>query len=242
ERHDPERGIPYFRRVVELLPDSSIGYSALGGCLFYSGETAEARSNLERAVEIGSRYDAFANLATLEFYEGRYAEAATLYEQALAMDGSDYQTWSYLGEALRFSGADPEQTRAAYTEAATRVQPLLDANPDDQALLIEMASYSALLDDPDGARSLIARALSQEVDDPNLMFSLATIYEELGDRDEALRWIDRCVEGGFPPEVIRNYPGFANLASDPRFLLLDETVRNPQPTDHKYNTTEGSTT
>ena len=223
ERHDPERAIPYFRKVVKMLPDSSIGYSALGGCLFYVGETAEARTNLERAVAIGSRYDAFANLATLEFYEGRYAEAAALYEQALTMDDNDYQTWSYLGEALRFSGADSERARAAYTEAATRVQPLLDANPDDQALLIEMASYRALLDDPNEARALIARALREDVDDPNLMFSLAAVQEELGDRDEALRWIDRCVESDFPMPVIEDYPGFKDLVADPRFEQLRRT-------------------
>ncbi len=223
ERHDPERAIPYFRRVVELLPDSSIGYSALGGCLFYTGETAEARPNLERAAAIGSRYDAFANLATLEFYGGRFAEAAALYERALAMDDRDYQTWSYLGEALRFSGADPERARAAYTEAATRIQPLLDANPDDQALLIEMASYRALLDDPDEARTLISRALREEVGDANLAFTVAAVYEELGDRDEALRWIDRCVAGGFPMPVIEDYPGFKDLMADPRFEQLRRT-------------------
>ena len=86
ERYDPDRAIPYFRKVIELLPESSIGYSALGGCLFYTGDIAQARTHLERAVAIGSRYDAFANLATLEFYEGRFAEAAELYARALELD------------------------------------------------------------------------------------------------------------------------------------------------------------
>jgi len=220
ERHDPSRAIPYFRKVVELLPDSSIGYSALGGCLFYAGETTEARTNLERAAAIGSRYDAFANLATLEFYEGRYAEAAELYGKALEMDDSDYRTWSYLGEALRFSGAAPDRTTAAYRGAARLVQPRLETNPDDQGLLIEMASYQVHLGNAAGARELLARALADEVKDPNLMFSLAAAHEDLGDRDEALRWIDRCVGAGFPIQVIEDYPGFNDLKTDPRFDQL----------------------
>jgi hypothetical protein len=61
------------------------------------------------------------------------------------------------------------------------------------------------------------------IDDPNLMFSLATIHEELGDREEALRWIDRCVEGGFPMPVIEDYPGFKDLRNDPRFEQLRRT-------------------
>jgi tetratricopeptide (TPR) repeat protein/TolB-like protein/predicted Ser/Thr protein kinase len=233
ERHDPQRAIPYFQKVVELLPDSSIGYSALGGCQFYTGDTVEARANLERAVAIGSRYDAFANLATLEFYEGRYAEAAELYQQALAMDDSDYQAWNSLGEALRFSGAGADRTRTAYAEAAKRARPRLEADPDNLSLLVDMASFDAQLGDPTAARDLIARATSREITDPNLMFSLAAVQEELGDRDEALRWIDRCVEGGFPLSVIEDYPGFRKLKNDPRFEQLRRRGDGAPPTPNR---------
>lgn len=241
ERHDPARAIPYFQRVVELLPDSSIGYSALGGCQFYTGNAVEARTNLERAVAIGSRYDAFANLATLEFYEGRYAEAAELYTQALAMDDSDYQAWNSLGEALRFSGAGVERTRSAYTEAADKVQPRLDADPGNQSLLIDMASFRVQLGNPAEARDLIARATAGKIDDPNLMFSLAAVHEELGDREEALRWIDRAVEAGFPLQVIENYPGFANLILDPRFPTLHNGSHEARPKEDQRTEIEGST-
>ena len=220
ERHDPGRAIPYFRRVVELLPDSSIGYSALGGCLFYTGETAEARTNLERAVKIGSRYDAFANLATLEFYEGRYADAAELYAQALEKDDSKYETWSYYGEALRFSGADPDRTRAAYQRAAELAEPRLQANPDDQGLLTHIASLQVNLGNERRARDLVARALSADVEDPNVMFTLAVIFEDLGDREDALQWVERCVGAGFPLQVIEEYPGFVGLLDGPGFQDL----------------------
>jgi tetratricopeptide (TPR) repeat protein len=224
ERHDPGRAVPYFRKVVELLPDSSIGYSALGSCLFYIGEAAEARTNLERAVAIGSRYDAFANLATLEFYEGRYTEAADLYEKALEMNDSDYHLWSYLGEASRFRHpADPERAQVAYREAAARLRPHLEADPENQDLLIEMASYLVHIGEAAEARELIARALTGEIDDPNLMFTLAVVYEDLGDRDEALRWITHCVETGYPLAVIEDYPGFDVLTTDPRFERLRAT-------------------
>ena len=36
--------------------------------------------NLERAVEIGCGYDGYNNLATLNFFENRYTEAAALFE------------------------------------------------------------------------------------------------------------------------------------------------------------------
>jgi tetratricopeptide (TPR) repeat protein/TolB-like protein len=243
ERHDPERAIPYFEKVVELLPESSIGYSALGSCQFYTGETVEARTNLERAAAIGSRYEAFANLATLDFYEGRFAEAAGLYERALEMDASDYQNWSFLGEASRFRRPpDMERAQAAYHQAAALLQPRLDADPDDKGLLIEMASFKALLGDPAGARALVARATAAEVDDPNLMYALAAVFEDLGDREEALRWIDRCLAAGFPFQVIRDYPGFAGLIKDPRFRPPEDPPQELKPTEDQQIKIEGSTT
>lgn len=243
ERHDPGRAIPYFRKVVELLPDSSIGYSALGGCLFYTGETAEARSNLERAAEIGSRYDAFANLATLDFYEGRYGEAAIYYEKALEMDDNDYQIWSYLGEASRFRHPpDLQRAREAYRKAALLVQPRLDADPENQALLLEMASYQVHLGNTSTARELISRATSAAIDDPNLMFILAAAHEDLGDRDEALRWIERCVEAGFPIQVIKDYPGFAAVLTDQRFQGLDKSSTGDQSPKDQQPKNEGSAT
>ena len=206
--------------MIELLPESSIGYSALGGCLFYTGDIAQARTNLERAVEIGSRYDAFANLATLEFYEARYAEAAELYSRALELDDSDHEVWSYLGEALLFAGADAGRVREAYGRAAELAGLRLDADPENQELLAHIASLEVHLGNELRARDLIARALSDEVRDPNVMFTLAVAFEDLGDRGDALQWVERCIGAGFPLEVVEDYPGFEDLVQDPAFQQL----------------------
>jgi len=70
ERSEWERAAGYFRRVIELLPESSIGYTSLGGCHLFLGDQKTARENLARAVEIGPSYWVLSNLATLEFWEG----------------------------------------------------------------------------------------------------------------------------------------------------------------------------
>ncbi len=55
ERGDWGRAALHFRRVIELNPDSSIGYSSLGGSFLYAGDWEAARENLERAVGIGTQ-------------------------------------------------------------------------------------------------------------------------------------------------------------------------------------------
>ncbi len=224
ERYDPERAIPYFQMVVDLLPENSVGYSALGSALFYAGDREGARRNLERAVAIGSIYEAFANLATLEFYEQNYGDSAALYEKALEILDTDYVVWNSLGEALRFSGGDPEQARAAYRRAADLASRLLEGSPEDLSLLIDLASFNALFGEEEEGRRLIARAEDSTIDDPNHMYALAAFYEQLGDRENALRWIGRCVEAGFPVEIIEDYPDFRELLADPRYQEIPAAI------------------
>jgi serine/threonine-protein kinase len=223
-RHDWERAAEFFQKVIDLNPNSSIGYSTLGGVLFYLDDREGARQNLERAVEIGSGYDAFNNLATLEFYEGRFGMAAELYERALEMDDSDYIVWSNLGEACAQADlGDPECSRNAYLRAATLVTEELETAPDDIDLTISLASLRVNLGENAEARNLAAHAAALEVDDPDSMITLADIFEKLGERESALLWIKRSLEAGYPLQLIENYAGFDELRADPRFSEMTAT-------------------
>ena len=229
DRYDLERAAYHFRKVVELQPECSVGYSALGGALFNSGDREGARENLERAVAIGSAYEAFANLATLEFYDHEYARSAALYKQALRMKDTDYAVWSSLGEALRFSGGNPEDTRAAYQRAADLAARLLERSPEDLSLLIDLASFNVLFGEEEEGRRFISRAEGSTIDDPNHMYALASVYEELGDRENALHWIERCLQAGYPVEIIEDYPGFRGLLADPRYQDLTTASAKSDP-------------
>jgi len=226
ERDEWERAAGYFRRVVEMLPENSIGYTSLGGSLFYLGRREEARSNLERAVEIGSGYEGYSNLATFEFFEGRCIQAAKLFERTLEMDDSDYMVWNNLGEAF-LCADDPERARAAFTRAAQLVEPLLAADPIDIKLLIDLASFRVNTGDEAGSREAVARAVILEISDPNAMFALAAVYEVLGDRGNALAWIERALRAHYPLGVIEDYPGFAALMEDPRFRKMAAEFSKP---------------
>ncbi len=226
-RSDWETAAGYFRRVVELLPEGSVGYTSLGGTLFYLELWDEARTNLERAVEIGCGYKGYSNLATLEFFEGHCAKAAELYENALQISDHDYRVWNNLAEAS-LCADDPERARAAFARAAELVETQLAEDPSDVEMLVDLASFKVHLGDEAGAREAVARVLAVGVSTTDDMFALAAVYEVLGDRGEALAWIERALEGSYPLAVIADYPGFGELVKDPRFKELAEKFGGQQ--------------
>jgi len=219
-RYELERADGYFRQVVELLPEHSIGYTALGGVLIYLGDREGAREMLERAVAIGTSHNGYNNLATLEFYEGRYAEAASTFELALANDDRDYRVWNSYAEALEHIDANSQRARDAYKRAAELVEEYLAENPNNTAALIDLSSFHIHLGNEGEARRVLTHALTLEIDDPNAMVALADVFERLGDRASALKWIERSLLDGYPLQLIEDYAGFASLVSDPVFGRL----------------------
>jgi tetratricopeptide (TPR) repeat protein len=55
---------------------------------------------------------------------------------------------------------------------------------------------------------------------------IATIYASLGDRDQAMNWLEKAYEERFNPGVLLR-PGFDTLRSDPRFEDLTRRIGLP---------------
>jgi hypothetical protein len=66
------------------------------------------------------------------------------------------------------------------------------------------------------------------------MYTLAEIFEVLGERAEALTWIERALQASYPLSVIEDYAAFDDLRSDPRFVVLAEAYKEA-PTDDGAN-------
>jgi hypothetical protein len=47
---------------------------------------------------------------------------------------------------------------------------------------------------------------------------VAGAYEQLGDRDRALQWVQKALAAGYPREALERSPTFAALRQDPRFV------------------------
>jgi len=207
-----------FRKVLELTPDNARGHANLGGLLHVAGaRDDEAVAVLERSMALRPSYGAASNLGAIEFSRGRFAAAARAYEKALALDASDYRVWRNLGVSYYWTPGEKQKARAALESALRLGEQQLVVNPREPALLIDLGDCHALLGNVARARELLARGLALVPDDVEVQHTTAAAYEQIGDREAALRWIRRALAGGYPRSRVEDDPGLAALRADPRF-------------------------
>jgi tetratricopeptide (TPR) repeat protein len=213
-----------FRRVIELTPDNVRGYANLGGVLQVMGRDEEAVAALDRSMAIRPTYVAASNLATIQFMGGRFVAAARAYEKALEIDAHDYRLWRNLATSYYWAPAERAKAGPAYEHAAHLAEEQLRVNPRDAAVLADLADCRAMLGDRARSRSDLARALALAPQDVEVQQTAAAVYEELGDREAALRWIRQALARGYPREQLERDPGLAALRADPRFPRADAST------------------
>jgi len=219
-----------FRQVIALTPDNVRGHNNLGGLLLMMGRADEAVQALERSLSIRPTYEAASNLATIEFFQGRYAGAASAFEQALAIDDRDYRVWQNLGAAHYWSPGQRAQAAAAFRRAAQLAEQELQVNPRSPGVLIDLADCRAMLGETDAARDLAAKAVEFARDDVDVMQRAVGVYEQIGDRSAALRWLEKAVAGGSSLDIFECVPGLRELRTDPRYLEIRRSLE-PEGTE-----------
>ncbi len=214
--------IDVLQQVIALEPDNVKATNNLGISYFYARRWKEALAWNEKAVALAPSYITYLNLATLYYYqEGRYADAASVYEKALALNDKDYAIWGNLATAYYWTPALQERAFGTYRTAIDKAQKSLrEFKPDDPEALSQMATYWIMLDDEAQSRRYIDLALSLAPTDNKVQMRHGFILERLGQRDEALTWIEKALTNGYPLNNIEGDPGFTELRSDVRYHNL----------------------
>ncbi len=218
----------HWRRVTECAPLYDGGYANLGMANFYLDNTEAAYANFERASELNpdTNSNSYLNLGTLYFEHARFADAAAMFEKALELNDAFYVTWGNLGFSLVYS-LQPERAKEALRQAARLGEIELQNRPDDPELLCDLAGYHAELDNKDRSRDCLKKAIDLGPTDPLVLATIGETYEDLGDRDQALVWIEHAFNAGMQPARFDNRPGLGRLMADPRYQAL-KTGANPR--------------
>ena len=207
-----------FRKVIELVPDNPRGHSSLGLVLHTAGgRDKEAIAALEHSLALGATYAAAANLGMIEFSHGRYKKAARAYEKAVELGGPDYRLWRNLGVSYFWAEGEKAKAPEALRRAIELGEKELAVNPKNAALLADLGDCHALIGDAGRARAHLKQALLLAPDDVEVLRTVAAAYEQVSDRDTALRWITRALQLGYPRVGVEDDPGLAALRADPRF-------------------------
>lgn len=208
-----------FQRVVELAPENVRGYSNLGGVYLLQGKNKEAEETLRKSITLEPNYRAYSNLGGLYFGEGRYGESAQAFENALQLNNRDARVWRNLADAYFWL---PERGKAAsaYARAVELLNGQLGVNPRDAASMIELALCNTMLGKPKEAQELARRAHTLSPADPEILFRTAEIYEQSGDHEAALQWLERAAREGYSVSDIQRDPTFNGLHQNPRYQQL----------------------
>jgi len=218
-----EDAIEQFKMVTKLTPDNYRGYNNLGGIYYMLQRHEDAREMFERSLSIHKSYNIYSNLATLYFIEGKYEDAARSYEHALEMNDNDYRVWGNLAAAYYWIPGKKNEAINTFKHAIKIAEERLKINSKDPNVISSLAGYYSEIGNKKKSMNLLKQSLDLAPDNVEVMYQAATTYEKLGMREEALLWIGKAIENGYPRSEIENQPELKLLINDERYkqLLVD---------------------
>ncbi len=209
-----------FTQVLALAPDNVRGHYNLGATYVEEGRYAEATVVLERSLAMGPTAAAYSNLGVAYFRLRRFAEAGRAFEQAVKLNEGKYLLWWNLAEGYYWTPGKRLQATSAYRQTISLAKDMLRVNPKDASVLGILALCHAMRGERGPALRYLQRGLQLAPDDPEMRFRAAVAYNQLGDVDQALRWLEKALAAGYSRTTVRDTPNFDPLRANPRFQEL----------------------
>jgi serine/threonine protein kinase/tetratricopeptide (TPR) repeat protein len=213
-----DEAVVEYRQAIELTPDNSALYLNLGAVYSDMGDKhyAEAEQMLRKSIALEPTYPAYANLGHLYLQEQKFAEAAAATEKALQLNDKDYVVWGNLATAYEGLKDEAKEARATDRQIVLLEQAALDT-PRDATVQSILGLLYAKKKLREKAISRIQSALALSPDDSNVLATVGEAYEELGDRTEALLYIEKSLQKGYDLADLKHTPELQGLLSDPSF-------------------------
>ncbi len=213
-------------RVSRLIPAYGPNYNMLGGCYFAIDCWENATTMFEKSFELERNYGACTNLGTLYYMNGKFEDAARMYEWALEYNPSDYAAVGALGAAQFWSPGHREQGIELYREASRLAEETLSRDGESAVLLAELSGYYAVIGH-DSTIAVAERAAQLEPGNPDVLFRVAMTYEHLGKRPKALLFLRTCIQNGYSLRHIDSEPFLTELRKDVRYARLVQGLKRP---------------
>jgi tetratricopeptide (TPR) repeat protein len=216
ERYD--EAIVQFETVRSMAPDHAPVYNYLGALFFLRDRWDEAIASFEKSFELGKNYEACTNLGTLYYMEERFADAARMYEWAREYYPQDHIVVGNIAAALYWIPDERERARSLFKEAA-EILKQDDKYPGDPLTLAFLAGYFSIAS-PDSAVGYAERAVAAAPNNAEVLFRVAGVYEQTGERAKALVFLGQAIEHGYSRKIIEHERVFQDLRGDARYKLL----------------------
>jgi TolB-like protein len=212
------------RRAVELNPNMWEGHDAYSDYLAVMGRFDEALAERKRTLEINPLWPEMSmELGSAYEFQGRYDEAIAAYRHAAELDPEmrNGAHWA-IGEVYREKGMYKENIEEWLIPLRANGQ---QARADRMAQLYATQGYQEAMNHflSTAVQRRLARKKRGEYVDP---IGMADLYTRLGDRENALAYLNRAFEERSWGLPFVKY-NFATLGSDPRFADLLQRIGVP---------------
>ena len=211
--------ITEYERTLQLNPNDATAHQWFANdTLANIGQNEREVAVMKRAVELDPLSLIInSNLGWAYIHAGRLDGAVAQFRKTVEMDGSFYYARYGLALALELKGAIPE--------AIAEYQKTISITEDSVPLGMLGRLYAA-----HGRKDEAQKILQQlrQIREQRYIpaYSLALVYLGLGDRNEALNWLEQGYRehDGFNIGPIRVDPLLTSLHGDPRFEALAEKI------------------
>jgi tetratricopeptide (TPR) repeat protein/tRNA A-37 threonylcarbamoyl transferase component Bud32 len=234
EIQDVDTALEYWKKVAALTPQDHYGYNLLGAVNFALGRWDEAEEQFEMSADIDPSPAVIENLGSVNFYSGRYLDAIDYYRRAIAIQLADgerpdleYTTYQSMAESFRWVPGYEDSARVNYQRALDLVTERLEHDPDNPERLVNMGSFLVNTGRREEAAAIADSVGVRRDLTPTTMFSLAALCEELGERDQALRWLEASLAAGWPLKLAEAYPVFRNLRATEEYRSMKAAFAAP---------------
>jgi TolB-like protein/Flp pilus assembly protein TadD len=203
-----------FKRALELNPNYATARQWFANYLIAVGRAQEAVAEINLAQELDP-LSLVINTARgwVCYFAREYDQALEQYQRVLEMDPSFVQAQREIGMVYERKGM--------VAEALAATQQAISLGGENAIVLTLLGRFYAVAGQRDEAEQVIARlnALASTRYTPPMLF--APIYAALGEREQALDWLERAYEDRSSPLVwLKVDPWFDDLRDDPRFADL----------------------
>ncbi len=213
-----------FREATILTPQAALPWRNLGAVYLSTGQLNDAEQVLNRSISLLPSGEAYTNLGTALFWQGKYRQAADAYHKAVDLHPLHPSLWRNLGDAYQMIGGMNDQARSAWQKAADLTAESLEVNPKNLEAIVNLALYKAKLGESAAALIVLRRANTLPTPTVEQLFNEALAYELAGRRDTALQLLKNCIRLGYSTADITHAPELATLRKDPRFRDLGVKV------------------
>ena len=204
-----------YKRAIEINPSYATAHQWYAEYLSYMGRHDESIAEAKRAQEL----DPFSmiintDLGQVLYYARRYDQAVEQLQKTLELDPNFIVAHFFLALLYAQKAMNDEATAEAQKARAL-------SGGDDSLMLAHLGAIYSFSGRSDEAKKVLDELQQLSKHTYVSPFYTALIYKGLGQKDQALEWLEKAYEGrDHWLETLEVHPWLDSLRADPRFIEL----------------------